>query len=405
MAIKDGGLFTPLKLQNITLKNRVLRSATYEGLGDPSGCPRTELANVYRNLAQGGVGAIITGFVYTSQAGRAMHPSQCGIDDDKKTEEWKTIIEQVKNDFPDIRFFMQLAHTGRQTRSEVTGQPAVGVSSKKCTYFRQPVTVLSCNEIETIIREFGQAARRAKAAGFDGVQLHAAHGYLIHQFLSPWTNTRRDRWGHPHLFLEETIRAVKSSCGQNFPLLLKLSAADDNTPGIRLSDTIETIQRMESFHIDAVEISYGTMEYALNIIRGTCPVDLVLHANPLFNKTPRIFRNLWKIFREKSYTSRFIPFDKNYNMEAAAQIKKATSLPVIVVGGIRDKESMITALTTYGLDAISLCRPLICDPDWPQKIKAGLSLGSACTNCNVCTIQCDSPQPLQCHQNMKKELR
>jgi len=404
-AENDAVLFAPLVLRNITLKNRILRSATYEGMADPNGIPLAELATVYRNLAEGGVGAIITGFVYISQAGRAMHPGQCGIDNDQKMEAWKVTVDQVKNDFPDTRLFMQLAHTGRQTRSKATGRPVLAVSRKKCTYVRQPVKVLSDRDIEVIIREFGAAALRAKTAGFDGVQLHAAHGYLIHQFLSPWTNTRRDRWGSPQLFLEETIRAIKTGCGQDFPLLIKLSSEDDNSPGIRLSDTIRTVQRIEALNVDAVEISYGTMEYALNIIRGACPVDLVLQINPLFNKTPRIVRSLWKTFKAESYTSRFIPFEKNYNMEAAAQIKKTTSLSIIVAGGIRDKTAMITCLTEHGLDAVSLCRPLICEPDWPRKIKSGLSVTSACTNCNLCTIHCDGPNMLQCYQMKPNGIR
>jgi 2,4-dienoyl-CoA reductase-like NADH-dependent reductase (Old Yellow Enzyme family) len=391
-------LFAPLRLRNITLNNRILRSATYEGMADPYGMPCSKLTRLYSDLARGGAGTIITGFVYVSPAGRAMQPGQCGIDTDQKSEAWKRIVGKVKNDFPDTRLFMQLAHAGRQTRSSATGLPVYGVSAKKCTFFRQPVHVLTGREIELVAGDFGRAALRAKMAGFDGVQLHAAHGYLIHQFLSPWTNSRGDRWGSRHVFLEETIRSVRAFCGPEFPLLIKLSAADDTTPGVRVQDTIETVRRMETLDIDAVEISYGTMEYALNIIRGACPVDLALRINPLFNTTPRIVRRLWKLFRERAYTSRFIPFEKNYTLEAAFRIKQATSLPVIAVGGIRDTQSMLAALNIYGLAAISLCRPLICEPDLPHKIKAGLTTESACTNCNVCTINCDGPHTVQCYQ-------
>jgi len=397
-------LFTPLKLRNITLKNRVIRSATYEGLGDPNGFPSAELTTMYCDLAKGGAGAIITGFIFISQASRAMQPGQCGIDDDHKIDAWKAIVERVKNESRDTSLFMQLAHAGRQTRREATGLPVVGVSSKKCTYFRQPVTVLSNNEIEAIIQEFAQAARRAKAAGFDGVQLHAAHGYLIHQFLSPWTNSRRDPWEAPCLFLEKTIRAIKTSCGSEYPLLIKLSAADDNSPGVRIQDTMGTVRCLESLQVDAVEVSYGTMEWALNIIRGACPVDLVLATNPLFTDIPVMFRKIWKRFREKPYISRLIPFENNYNVDAASKIKKTTALPVIAVGGIRDESSMIDCLTTQGLDGISLCRPLICEPDWPKKIQSGHSTTSQCTQCNLCTIYCDSPSPLQCYRKTDKEL-
>lgn len=387
-------LFTPLPLRNITLKNRIVRSATYEGLGKPDGTPRPELGALYRRLAQGGSGTLITGFVFISQIGRAMQPGQCGIDSDAKADAWKTIIEPIKRDFPETALIMQLAHTGRQTRSSVTGQPAVGVSDRPCSYFRQRVHVLSGKEIETIIGEFAAAAKRAQGAGFEGVQLHAAHGYLIHQFLSPWTNNRSDRWGEPTAFLEATIRAVKTACGEHFPVLLKLSAADDNTPGIRLENTIEILRRIAPLEIDAVEISYGTMEHALNIMRGDCPVELALEINPLFNQIPRPLRALWRRFRAPAYTRHFIPFSPNYNLDAAAQIKEQTGVPVLAVGGFRDADSMAAAVAEGRTDAVSLCRPLIIDPDWPLKIAQGGR--SSCTNCNRCTIYCDAPEPTRC---------
>ena len=397
-------LFTPLRLANVTLKNRIVRSATYEGLGDPQGVPRIELADLYADLARGGVGTIITGFVFISQAGRAMQPAQCGVDADDKLRAWKEIVDRVKREQPDVRLFMQLAHTGRQTRREITGQAVVGASSKRCSYFRQRVAELDAAGIRSIQAEFGQAARRAQQAGFDGVQLHAAHGYLIHQFLSPWTNTRKDRWSDRPLFLEETIHAVRETCGVAFPILVKLSHADDNTPGLRLDETIRTVQRLEQQGVDAVEITYGTMEYALNIIRGACPVDLVLKVNPLFNRIPSPIRGIWKFLRAKKYLASFIPFQENYNVAAATRIKAQTSLPLIAVGGIRTKNAMLDCLTKHGLDGVSLCRPLIADPAWPAKMRDGRSEHSDCTNCNLCTIYCDSSQPLRCYRKRKEIL-
>jgi len=392
-------LFEPVKLHNITLKNRIIRSATYEGWGDTNGVPRSELADIYLKLAKGGVGAIITGFVFVSQTGRAMQPGQCGIDSPSKIGPWQEISDKVHASYPDVSLFMQIAHAGRQTKRKYTGNSAVGPSGRKCTYFKEPVKTLNDTEIHEIIDEFGEAARRAREAGFDGIQVHAAHGYLIHQFLSPWTNTRRDKWVDGNLFLESILENIHQKCGADFPVFVKLSWADDNNPGVSLINTIQTVKRLEKSDIDAIEISYGTMEFALNIIRGDCPIDIILKVNPLFNQIPLFFREIWKRFFLKKYLKKNLPFTENYNVDSALKIKKATTLPVFCVGGIRTIENMIEILNN-GLDAVSLCRPLICEPDLPEKLMNGKD--SECINCNLCTVYCDSRQPLRCYQGRKE---
>lgn len=391
-------LFSELKLRHLTLPNRIIRSATYEGMGDADGAPGPDLARLYSELALGGAGTIITGFAFISRQGRAMHLGQCGIEADSRIAQWRRIVDCVKEAAPGVRLVMQIAHTGRQTRQAITGAPVVGASSRQCTYFRQRPRVLDEDAIQEIIREFAEAAFRAREAGFDAVQIHAAHGYLIHQFLSPWTNTRTDRWADPPLLLEEVIRAVGAKCGDSLPILVKLSAADDSSPGIRIENTIQTIQRLERLDIDAVEISYGTMEYALNIIRGAVPLDAVLSVNPMFNRFPSIVKKLWKRFSAPAYLRKFIPFSENYNLEAAARIRRETSLPVIAVGGFRTLEAMVGAIAESGVDAVSLCRPLVREPDLPNRIRSGKFSRSSCTNCNLCTIYCDSRQPLCCRQ-------
>lgn len=390
-------LFAPLELSSISLKNRLIRSATYEGYGDSNGYPLPGLAELYSRLATGGVGAIISGFVYVSPGGRAMHPRQCGIDSDDKTAHWRRIVEKVKRDDCSARLFMQLAHTGRQTLRKATGHPVVAVSSKKCGYFRQKPQVLDEPRIRQIIAEFADAAERARAAGFDGVQLHAAHGYLIHQFLSPCTNNRSDRWEDGGLFLEEIIRATRSKCGRDFPILVKLSWAEDRFPGVDLEQTVATIERLEALDVAAVEISYGTMENALNIIRGDCPVDTIMRVNPLFNRLPPVLRNLWKRFFLGRYLKAMIPFEEDYNLDAAVEIAARSGLPVIAVGGMRSVDSMLDGIER-GLAAVSLCRPLICEPDLPEKIKKGISMKAGCINCNLCMAYVDSEMPLRCYQ-------
>ncbi|MCD4658376.1 MAG: NADH:flavin oxidoreductase [Planctomycetes bacterium] len=399
MYINKNILFSPLIMKNITLLNRFIRSATYEGLGDKNGNPKKELCELYSDLARNNVGTIITGFCYISRNGRAMHPAQCGIDTDNKIKHWSDIVSQVKKSYPMIKLFMQIAHTGRQTLRCVTKQEVVGASRKKCAYFKQKVRPLSNQEIISIISDFANAALRAKYAGFDGVQIHAAHGYLIHQFLSPHTNSRKDIWSENSLILLKILESIKNKCGEIFPTIVKLSHSDDR--GMTLNQTINTIKEIEHL-LDAVEISFGTMEYALNIIRGACPVETIFNVNPMFKKVPIIFRRIWEKLFMKKYLSKIISFEPNYNLKAAIQIRKQVNVPIITVGGIRDVISMVDIIEENKIDAVSLCRPFICEPDLVSKIKQNKWRKSRCINCNLCTIYCDSNNSLKCYNNAKR---
>jgi 2,4-dienoyl-CoA reductase-like NADH-dependent reductase (Old Yellow Enzyme family) len=386
-------LFAPLALPRITLPSRLVRSATYEGLGARDGSPRPELGDLYARLARSGVGTVVTGFCFVSQQGRAMQPGQCGISADDALPAWSSLVRAVKAAAPQVKLIMQLAHAGRQTRRAVTGQPAVGASARRCLYFREKVRPLAGSEIESVIASFADAARRAQQAGFDGVQLHAAHGYLLHQFLSPYTNTRQDEWADGARLLTEVLRAVKAACGDAFPVLAKFSAADDR--GLTVDDTVCHIRAAEPW-LDAAEISYGTMEFGLNIIRGAWPLERAFEVNPLFQPIPRPLRGLFKRVFLPPLLRRRIAFAENYNLAAAARIAREVTVPVLAVGGFRRAASLRAAVTEHGLAAASLCRPFLCEPDLARRLREDDAWSSSCTNCNLCTVSCDAPHPVRC---------
>lgn len=387
-------LMRPLPLARCTLPHRIIRSATYEGMAGPDGVVRPELAALYRKLVQDVPGTIITGFCAVSRQGRAMHPGQAGIWEDAHIPPWRVITEAVHAASPETKLFMQLAHAGRQTLTQRTEMPVKGASDKSCSYFCQRVSPLSMSEAHAAVADFGKAAQRAREAGFDGVQLHAAHGYLIHQFLSPYTNRRADVFRDPGLFLQLTVQAVRDACGPDFPILLKVSHADDR--GLSTDILIPALRAVEQ-ELDAVEVSYGSMEYALNIIRGDCPLDAIFEVNPLFSGIPGPLRALWKRLVFPAKRRRFLPFSPCYNVSGARPLQDALSVPVIPVGGIHGLADMRLCLEELGFPAVALCRPFICEPDLLARLRQGSWRGSSCTACNLCTVYCDSNRPLRCY--------
>jgi 2,4-dienoyl-CoA reductase-like NADH-dependent reductase (Old Yellow Enzyme family) len=397
--------FSPVRLGRLSVPNRIVRSATYEGLAQPDGTPDTDaLAERYLELVRGGAGALITGFAFVSPAGRAMHPRQCGIHNDSLIPVWRRVTTAVKTASPGTRLVLQIAHCGRQTRRRVTGHAVLGASSRRCSYFREPVTTLTRSGVRDVIEQFADGAERARDAGFDAVQLHAAHGYLLHQFLSPWTNTRTDEWGNRERLLNAVVSQVRHRCGDRFPILVKLSWSEDRRPGITLDDTIETTRHLKALGVDAVEVSYGTMEYAPNIFRGACPLEAVLRVNPLFARVPRLLRPLWRRLAAPRYLARLHPFTEGYNLDAARRIRKETGIPTIATGGLDNGRLIRDALAPGGVDAVGLCRALIHDPAFPRKLQADPELRSGCVHCNLCAVYVDAGVPTQCHRRLAHDF-
>jgi 2,4-dienoyl-CoA reductase-like NADH-dependent reductase (Old Yellow Enzyme family) len=174
-------LFSQITIGNLSLKNRLVRSATYEGAADRNGVPGDNYLPIYRELARNGVGMIITGFSYIARSGRAMQPFQAGLDDREKVRSFRRVTDEVhRHNCPII---VQLAHAGRQTLSSSTGVRPMSSTHKRSVYFREKPRMLHAREVYEIAEQFATSAMYAQEAGFDGVQLHAAHGYLIHQFI------------------------------------------------------------------------------------------------------------------------------------------------------------------------------------------------------------------------------
>lgn len=282
----------------------------------------------------------------------------------------------------------------------------VGVSIRKSKYFRSTPKKLSIGEIDKIIESFAFAAERAKLSGFDGIQIHAAHGYLVHQFIHPSINCRDDEFGVNEktgigdLFLQKAISSIRKKCGSQFPILVKISASDSLPNPFSADNFVALINLLDEEKVDAIEISFGTMENALNIFRGeSVPVNAILKHNFRYKINNRSIRKLWQIFALPLLKSRVMKFTEMYNLEYAKIAKKITNIPIICVGGFREGKKILRALDDRSTDFVSLCRPFICEPDFILKLSDNPNYISRCENCNICAVMCDSDNSTKCYKN------
>lgn len=395
-------MLDPITIGNVRLANRILRSATFEGMADSQGNPTPHYIEHYGKLAQNGMGAIITGFAFISIDGKAMQPGQAGIDSDTAIPAYRKVTDAAHQ--AGMPIFLQMAHAGRQTVPQATGNLIYGATSRRSPYFRSHPQALDKPGIKRIINGFGQAALRGKKAGFDGVQIHAAHGYLIHQFLSPAINRRNDEYGISSktgiggLFLEQTITAVRNACGDSFPVLIKLSGGDDWKPATGQTSFMNIIELLDRMGAAAIEVSYGTMDNALNIFRAySIPWKVILDYNPQYRKKNPLLRYIWKSFAQMVLKPRIKPFTPSYNLPMARLAKARTQIPIIAVGGFRSGTDMGKAIEQQEVDCVSLCRPFIREPDFALRLKHDPNAVSTCINCSVCAIMCDSGKPTRCY--------
>lgn len=393
-------LTAPLTLTRCSLPSRVIRSAAHEGLADAEGAPLPALASFYMDMVWDLPGTVVTGACAVSREGRAVHPGQAGIWEDSLIAPWRAIVNSVRRASPGSRLFMQLAHAGALTTKRVTGLPVKGAGLSIFGPYRQMVWPMSEADANRAALDFAQAAKRAQEAGFDGVQIHAGHGGLIHQFLSPYVNTRRNTYKDRGLLLEQTVAAVREACGPDYPLLLKASWADDQ--GLTPRDVLPALLRVAD-EIDAVEASYGSSHIPLNIARGEYPVREAMAADPFLNKLPWPVKALWKLLALPRKRKLLKPFTHCYNLQGAKVLSDTLSIPVIPSGGIHNLADMRRCLEE-GFQAVALGRPLIAEPDLMPKLARGDWQRSRCIVCNVCAVRSLSHDRLRCYRPRALQL-
>ncbi|MHB8709241.1 MAG: NADH:flavin oxidoreductase [Desulfuromonadales bacterium] len=346
-----GTLFDQLTLNGMTLRNHLFRSATWEGMCEPDGRPTQRLIDCYRTLAEGGVGLIITGYAFVSREGKQL-PGKMGIHIDDFADEMRALTQAVHEQGGKI--CIQLVHAGGQTDSKNAGQRPLAPSAVKVDQFPELPAELFKEEIARLVASFAAGARRAKEYGFDAVQFHGAHGYLINQFLSPLTNRRDDEYGGPIgnrcRFLLEVYRAVRTAVGNDFPVMIKLNGCDNLEGGLSAEDALYAARALDLEGIDAIEVSGGTSASGSQ--------------SPVRTKIDTVEQ-------------------EGYNLKLAKRIKAAVGCPVISVGGFRSFE-VAQQTVAAGIDGIALSRPLIWEPDLPRRWQSGDTSRAKCISCNGC---------------------
>jgi 2,4-dienoyl-CoA reductase-like NADH-dependent reductase (Old Yellow Enzyme family) len=382
-------LFTPFKTGSLELKNRIVRSATVENRADEKGYATKELREFFVELARGDAGLIITSGAYVTRNGRSLK-HLLGIYDDDLIPSYRDVTEAVHASGG--RIAMQLYHAGRQTNPKLIGQTPVSASDVPDTMTRIKPRAMTGAEIEQLIQAFAEGARRAKEAGFDAVQPMAGHGYLINQFLSSRTNRRVDEWGGPlenrARFLLRIIDSVRKAVGPDFPVLVKINSEDQLKGGFTLDESEKVCSWLSEAGVDAVEVTGGTFESALNIARGQIPEDVIL----------RQFKGLRRLQIKliiRAMKKRFA-FRQAYFLENAKKIRPKIKIPLILVGGLRDPEMMEKILEQGHADLLSMSRPLVREPDLPNRWKAGDRRPAECISCNRCFVEIVFDKPVRC---------
>ncbi|MDY6905995.1 MAG: NADH:flavin oxidoreductase [Thermodesulfobacteriota bacterium] len=398
MKKNDSILFSPGKIGSIPTKNRFVRSATYENAANENGTASEAYLKIYELLARGNVGLIISGMIYTSISGKS-YARQIGLHSDAMIDSLMDVTETVHRH--GAIMFAQLVHGGRQTNVQGWRPPAPSVTKPDIIYQVYP-RAMHHKEIVEAVKGFGEAAKRAQKAGFDGIQIHGAHGYLVSEFLSPYFNRRNDEWGgSPEKrfhFLKRVYEAIREAVGADYPVTVKINV-DDHTPGPGLSieETAGHIERLVAAGIDAVEISCGTLAFSMfNQIRGNVPVKAFAKTKPL-PLQPFAGLLLRKVYPE----DRFV-FEEAYNRWASRRIKALMkNVPLMLVGGMRTFQDMEEIVEDDEADFISMCRPLIAQPMLVKQWAEGNVKPPVCINCNNCLGGLALEEILRCNRNRK----
>lgn len=402
----DKPLWSPLQIGKMSVYGRLFKSATSETRATPDGLVTDELIDFYVPMARAGTPLIVTGNMFVSWQGHSAG-RQMGIDDDDKLPGLRRLTSAVREVGQGrVRFIAQLNHGGRQTvRPDAAANPVVSASTVFEPILGTAPLALTGEELPGVVESFAAAALRAREAGFDGVQIHAAHGYLLSQFLTPHTNRRKDNYGgsldNRMRLLLEVVRAVKQRAGADFPLLVKLNGTDSLWPrrGASTEEFIQVAIALEREGVDALEVSRCHYESLPGMLSGQYKdfvrTQITDGSGRGFSRRRKVLA--WWFGPLIDWVNQLLaPKGEGYNLPQARRIKAALRIPIITVGGFVSRGAMEAAVQEGHTDAVSSARALIADPYLYRHLYQSDPEAPVCAFCNQCIARLGA-HPVDCY--------
>lgn len=368
-------LFSPCKIGNVEIKNRIMRSAFMVARASEDGFVTDEYIKFYSELAAGGVGLLVPGTMIADSTGAGM-PKAAYLYDDKYIEGQKKLVDAI-HEYSDVKIASQLNHTGNNPMKP--GAELIGPSVSYNPMFRTECRELKTEEVEQIIKNFISAGSRAYQIGYDLVQIHGAHGYLLSDFISPFTNKRTDDYGGSTQkrckILVDIYNGFRDVIGKEFPIFIKLNTQDFIPGGLSFEEGKEIVKILINTGFDAIELSCGRVNV--------------------------------KYTGGKYYPAltNISPDNENYFLPYVKEIKPImNNRPIILMGGIKNPISAEEILKEKSADLISMGRPFLHEPDLPNRWKSGDATPAKCISCNQCA-KTGMSGPIYCPVKKKAEKR
>ena len=398
----ESPIFTPVTIGPVTLRNRVIRSAAFENMAYGNS-PSQDLYDYHVAVARGGVGMTTLAYAAVDRSGLSF---------DGQLWMRKEIVPDLRRITDAIhaegaKASIQLGHCGNMTHRSTCGCMPVGASGGFNMYSPTFVRSLKINEIHDLVKAFGNAVNLAREAGFDCVEIHAGHGYLISQFLSPYTNHRHDEFGgsleNRMRFMRMVISEVMKAAGDDLGVIVKMNMHDGFKKGMQRAECLEVAKELERLGVHAIVLSAGFVSKApMEVMRGAMPLKTLAHYMDM--------KKFWGLKAALLTIGRLliptVPYREGYFLEDAMQFRQVLKLPLIYVGGLISKDKMEEVLAA-GFQGLQVARALVHDTDFVNKLHSGEITCSGCKHSNYCIGRMYTLE-MRCHhcvENMPASLR